>query len=174
MSEDNVTTRQYNMATYIDNIISSLEAYINTDGLDYIFYFVPTVSWGVTLKYLSLVLNFFKSYKTHILDVSGTLKFDNRTDNTMTQSDKIAYLGKYINKGESANITDVYEINASMVKEDKDMLDRNEDRIFIHNSYDTIVDLNGGDYRQSYYSLDLEGGALQNAGALYSGTTSIV
>lgn len=174
MSEDNVTTRQYNMATYIDNIISSLEAYINTDGLDYIFYFVPTVSWGVTLKYLSLVLNFFKSYKTHILDVSGTLQFDNRTDNTMTQSDKIAYLGKYINKGESANITDVYEINASMVKEDKDMLDRNEDRIFIHNSYDTIVDLNGGDYRQSYYSLDLEGGALQNAGAFYAGTTSIV
>ena len=78
MEEKNVNIRQYNMSNYIDDIISSIYAYLNTDGLDYIFYFIPSVSWGVVLKYISMVINFFKSYKTHILDVGGTIRFNDR------------------------------------------------------------------------------------------------
>ncbi len=174
MAEENITTRQYNMATYIDTIIASIESYLATDGLDYIFYFVPTVSWGIVLKYVSLVLNFFKSYKTHILDVGGTLQFDDRTENTVVHSDNVMYMGKYVYKGETPGITDEAEIEARMEKDEIDQLDRGDDRIFFRNSYDSLIDLNGGYYYQNYWSLDLNGGNLISQYDHFEGTTCTV
>ena len=174
MAEENLTTRQYNMATYIDTIIASIEGYLATDGLDYIFYFVPTVSWGIVLKYVSLVLNFFKSYKTHILDVGGTLQFDDRTENTVVHSDNVMYMGKYVYKGETPGIVEDVNIEAELRKDDIDQLDRGDDRIFFRNDYDSLVDLNGGYYYQNYWSLDLDGGNLISNYSHYEGTTSVV
>lgn len=174
MSEENITTRQYNIATNIDTIIASIENYLATDGLDYIFYFVPTVSWGIVLKYVSLVLNFFKSYKTHILDVGGTLQFDDRTENTVVHSDNVMYMGKYITKGETPGIVDDVYIESELIKDDKDQLDRGDDRLFLRNSYDSIIDLNGGTCNQNYWSLDIGGGLLISNYSHYQGTTSSV
>ena len=174
MAEENLTTRQYNMATYIDTIIASIEGYLATDGLDYIFYFVPTVSWGIVLKYVSLVLNFFKSYKTHILDVGGTLQFDDRTENTVVHSDNIMYMGKYVYKGETPGVVEDVYIEAELRKDEIDQLDRGDDRIFFRNDYDSIIDLNGGYYNQNYWSLDLNAGYLISDYSHYAGTTSTV
>jgi hypothetical protein len=174
MAEENITTRQYNMATYIDTIIASIEGYLATDGLDYIFYFVPTVSWGIVLKYVSLVLNFFKSYKTHILDVGGTLRFDDRTENTVVHSDNVMYMGKYVYKGETPGIVDDAFLEAILEKEEKDQLDRGDDRIFLQNSYESLIDLNGGNYLQNYWSLDLDGGQLVSNYDHYEGSTCVV
>ena len=159
MSETNVDTRQYNMASYIDQVIESINLYLSTDLLDYVFYFVPTVSWGVVLKYVSLMVNFFKSYKTQIVDVGSTLVFDNEEENSMVQKDSLAFKMLEITKGDWSGIYDIADLNMEIVKEDDDTcpMDRFEDRVFIKESYGKQwVDLNGGDADLDYWSFDID------------------
>ena len=159
MSETNVETRQYNMASYIDQVIESIKSYLSTDLLDYVFNFVPTTSWGIVLKYLSLIINFFKSYKTQIIDVGSTLVFDNEEENAMVQKDHLMYKMLYLNKGDWSGIYDIAEFDMSLVKEDDDMspMERFEDRVFIRETYGKDwVDLNGGPYDVEYSSFDID------------------
>ena len=157
MSETNVETRQYNMATYIDQVIDSINSYLSTDMLEYLFYFVPTISWGVVLKYISLIVNFFKSYKTHILDIGSTMVFDNEEENAMIQLDQIRYKSYDFTKGDWAPIFDVAEFITDMEKDDFAIKDRYEDRIYINNYYGKEwVDINGGYVDQNYWSMDID------------------
>lgn len=157
MSENNLATRQYNMSTYIDQIIESIQAYLSTDMLEYIFYFVPTVSWGIVLKYVSLMVNFFKSYKTHVLDVGSTMIFDNEEENAMTQFDHAAFKTLMYEKGDRVGIYDVPEFDITMDKDDIAIRDRYLDRIYIKETYGKEwVDANGGTVDQNYWSLDVD------------------
>ena len=152
VSETNIDTKQYNMSTYIDQVIESIMQYLATDGLEYIFYFVPTVSLGVTLRYVSLLLNFFKSYKAYILDVSSTMRMESTLDNTMIEKDDIGYKGFFYNKGDPASLYDNYLFNISLEKDDEDLRYRLEDRAFIREHFlQEWVDLNGGDVDQDYW-----------------------
>ena len=159
ISETSLSTKQYNMAGIIDQIIESINAYLSTDVLDYVFYFVPTISWGVVLKYISLMVNFFKSYKTQILDIGSTMIFDNDEENAMVQKDHLMYKMLHLTKGDWSGIYDICDFNMSIIKEDADQSprDRFEDRVFIKETYGTEwVDANGGFFDQNYWSLDVD------------------
>lgn len=152
MSEANVDTRQYNMSTYIDQVVESINAYLSTDLLEYVFYFIPTISWGIVLKYISLIVNFFKSYKTEILDIGSTMIFDNEEENAMINYDHIAYKTIQLNKGDYTNIYDESEFDVQMEKDDTAPRERFEDRIYIQETYGKEwVDLNGGNVDQDYW-----------------------
>lgn len=152
ISETNIDTKQYNMSTYLDQVIESINQYLSTDGLDYIFYFVPTVSLGVVLKYVSLLLNFFKSYKAYILDVSSTMRFESTLDNAITERDTLYYKGFFYTKGDPLSLYDNYNIDSTLIKEDTAFLDNQDDRIFIKEQWKRRwFDCNGGDVDQNYW-----------------------
>ena len=152
ISETNIETKQYNMSTYLDQVIESIQQYLSSDGLEYIFYFVPTVSLGVTLRYVSMLLNFFKSYKAYILDVSSTMRFESTVDNIMTQKDGIGYMGHFYDKDDPLLLYDYGEINMSFEKNDSAIKDNQEDRLFMKEEFlRRWVDLNGGYVDQNYW-----------------------
>ena len=159
ISETSLATKQYNMAGIIDQIIESINAYLSTDLLEYVFYFVPTISFGVVLKYISLMVNFFKSYKTQLLDIGSTMIFDNDEENAMVQKDNLMYRMLHLSKGDWSGIYDICDFRMSIVKEDEDQSpkDRFEDRVFIKETYGKEwFDANGGDVDQDYWSLDID------------------
>lgn len=152
ISETNVETKQYNMSTYLDQVIESINQYLATTGLEYIFYFVPTASLGVTLKYVSTLLNFFKSYKAYLLDVSSTMRFESTTENTMVQKDHLAFKGFTYTKADPLALYDERDINVYLHKDDTAIKDNQEDRIFFKEEFlKRWVDINGGFVDQNYW-----------------------
>ena len=165
ISETNVDTRQYNMSTYIDQIIESINQYLSTDMLDYVFYFVPTLNWSVVLKYISLIVNFFKSYKTSIIDIASTMVFDNEEENALICGDNIAYHTTIYDKGDWSGIYDTIEMDKVFHKEDFAITDRQEDRVFINHTFGkSWVDINGGSPTIDY-GMDIDA----NNGSRYPG-----
>jgi hypothetical protein len=89
VDETNIETRQDNIRTIISDIITTLEYYISGDGLEFVFSFTTVASFDSIVKYIYLILNFFKSYKVYFLDPYVTFKADNKLDNSVKAYDSI-------------------------------------------------------------------------------------
>ena len=81
MSESNIETRKDNIRSIMNDIINTLEYYLSYDGLDHIFVFTTIASFSALIRYIYLMINFFKSYKVYFLDPFVTYVVDNAIEN---------------------------------------------------------------------------------------------
>ena len=75
-SEANTETRKDMIRQTINDICDTLEYYIKGDHLQYIYAFTATYSFDALIRYIYLMINFFKSYKTYFLDPKVTYRID--------------------------------------------------------------------------------------------------
>ena len=79
LSEKNQKTRKDNIRNLTNDIIMTLEYYINDKNLNYLFNFVSSNSFHALLHYMYLLINFFKSYKVYFLDPYVTYIVDDKS-----------------------------------------------------------------------------------------------
>jgi len=77
-TEPNIETRRDNIRNVISDIVTTLEYYLSADGLDYIFSFTATNGVQDVINYITLMINFFKSYKVSFLDPMPNVIVNNR------------------------------------------------------------------------------------------------
>lgn len=80
ISETDAETRQENIKSILSSIISTIEYYVNTDNLKYIYSFTPVSSFASLLRYAYLLINVFKSYKIHLIDANVAYDIQNIND----------------------------------------------------------------------------------------------
>lgn len=73
ISEDNITTLQANIRTVMNDIIATLEYYLSGDNIKFIYSSFSVSSFSNLIKYLYLMINFFKSWKVYFLDPVVTI-----------------------------------------------------------------------------------------------------
>jgi hypothetical protein len=82
--------RKERVATMINSVVSVIQEALNTDLLDNIYHNLPTISVDYIKTYMYKVINFFKSYKIHIIDINTIYRFDTDLDNRIKMIDQIA------------------------------------------------------------------------------------
>ena len=133
MQQSSIEGRQELIRDIVNDVISTLSYYIYGDHLDLIFSFTVTESLSAITWYIYLLINFFKSYKVHIIDPYMTLVVDNNTpgfDNVSGQDEIADYtitfdpkyekafiydtasFKMYFNYHDNANIKEAVDINA--------------------------------------------------------------
>lgn len=71
--ETDLDVQKDTVRNILNEIVTTLEYFIgNQANLEYIFSFVPTSSPQAIINYLSLIINFFKSWKVYFVDPSST------------------------------------------------------------------------------------------------------
>lgn len=76
----------------INDAVTQLSEYIESDELDLIFNIFPTVSKDAVRDYIRTVITFFKSYKVDIEDVTSILTFDDSWSNKVRVLDEMEYI----------------------------------------------------------------------------------
>jgi hypothetical protein len=89
MSETNLETRKDNIRDIMNDIINTLEYYLNGEGFEYLFSFTTVSSFYSLLHYIYLMINFFKSYKVYFIDPYLTIVSDDRIENSVQPHDAI-------------------------------------------------------------------------------------
>ena len=141
MDEDDDEIRRANISTYIDQVIDSMDLYMNND-LQYLYYSVSTRAWNSTMRYLSLLINFFKSYKLQFLDVNGTIVFNNEMDDTTRSIDKISTIDAEFLKGDTSTTYDnIASVESEFIREDESSF--RDEAQFEYDYGDIYYDLNG-------------------------------
>ena len=118
MIDDEETQRQQ-IANLIDNIVYILEEYIDTEQFEYIFHSLPAVSVDAVKEYITSVINFYKSYKVHILGINTLYYFDDPSEGYIQLIDDLL-LNRWFEKDEIINIIDrICNMSVNMSKKDK-------------------------------------------------------
>lgn len=102
--EDKIET----ITSAMNDITSYIEEYTNLDELpniEYLWSGLPTLSMDFVKNYIYKMINFFKSFKAHILSVSTIYKLCDKFDNTMFWIDKVHFNYKF----DKAEIIHIYE-----------------------------------------------------------------
>lgn len=117
-SIDDDAARQRTISNILIEIVYVLEEYMDSLEFKYIFAKFPAVSGDYVRTYMLKVVNFFKSYKVHLLNISTVYKaFDKRDNAIKIYEDWITSV--------KTNPTDYYQIieeltaNIDLYKQDK-------------------------------------------------------
>ena len=90
ISESNTDSRYTLISNVMNDIITTLEYYIKSDKLEYIYSFTSIESFSSIIYYMYLMLNFFKSYKVYFLDPYVTYTYsENKAYNGSKAHDKV-------------------------------------------------------------------------------------
>ncbi len=89
MAESNLESKQDIMRNIMNDIVDTLDYYLSGDGLDYLYSFVSIESFGAKVKYIYLMMQFFKSYKVYFLDPYYTLQANDEFENSVRPDDKL-------------------------------------------------------------------------------------
>ena len=121
-SETDIEVQKDVIRNVLNDIVTNLEYFIgNQQNLEFLFSFVPTSSPEAIIQYISLVINFFKSWKVYFLDPTSsyTISVD-ANDNRSCFYDNINEL-KYIYWKDDHNSTrDSVESTARLfIKEER-------------------------------------------------------
>lgn len=160
--ESNIDTKQDIIRGIMNDIISILNYYISSDGLEYIYSFVSVESFGFIVNYLHLMLNFFKSYKVYFLDPYYTIISNDKLENSARAIDVISEFNMINYKFDKAQIDDnISNITNTRYINDNGEYDRMHEMADIYSYYDPDplldMDFNGGDTeteKQDMYVLD--------------------
>lgn len=116
---DDDDTRKQQIANLIDNITYILEEYIDTEKFAYIFHGLPAVSVDAVKQYINSVIDFYKSYKVHILGINTLYYFDDPNEGYIRLIDDVL-LNRWFEKDEIVNIIDrICGMNVNLTKEEK-------------------------------------------------------
>lgn len=84
------TSLRKTIANTLIDILSVLDDYMDSDEFKYVFSKFPAISGDFVRTYMLKVVNFFKSYKVHLLDISTVYKaFDKRENSIKVYEDWI-------------------------------------------------------------------------------------
>lgn len=95
-------TRQTAIVNNIIEVIGTLDEWLDSDAYAYIYSTLPGSSADYVQLYMQKVINFFKSYKTHLLEINTVYKFYNKLENTIRAIDCIGEL------------TDIYTVDSKL------------------------------------------------------------
>ena len=158
MSEADNDTRMYNIGEFVDKITNAIDLWLETDSLQYIYYFMPSKSWNMILEWLALLINFFKSYKTYMTEISAQIKMDDKYLMKTAESDQIAFKKYTYEWFDHSPVDFEYEIDIETEYDDEDFSDhRLSDRIYFDSVTTGCIDLNGGTADTIHYTLDFDG-----------------
>lgn len=73
----------------LNEIVSVLEYYIDGTDLNYVLSFIGTNTLEAIIQYISLVINFFKSWKAYFLDPVVTYELNDKTENMLNHNDTL-------------------------------------------------------------------------------------
>lgn len=112
------TSLQRTISNILIEIVYVLEEYMNSDDFKYVFAKFPAISGDFVRTYMLKVVNFFKSYKVHLLDISTVYKaFDKRDNSIKIYEDWISSIKT--NPTDYFNIIEEITGNSNLYKEDK-------------------------------------------------------
>ena len=155
MSESNPDIRRSNISTYVDQIIDSINLYLNCPELTGVYSCLEPRSVNVIIGYLRLLLNFFKSYKVTFLELGVTKIMGDELENNARPNDKIAGHHEQTYKSSTSVLVDV--IVDQQIQFDRTDSFYIDDHMFKKDIYtDTFYHLSGGSSKQchSYRNLD--------------------
>ena len=81
ISENNADTKKNNIRAIMNDIIATLEYYISGDNYKFIYSAFSIASFSNLIRYLYLMINFFKSWKVYFLDPAVTINTDDKLEN---------------------------------------------------------------------------------------------
>lgn len=102
---DDPNSRNQLIGDYISEVIYALEEFITGEEYRYLWNNIPTVSSDAIKKYISKVINFFKSYKVDILNINTIYVFGDKFDNLARAIDDVKVVINFT-KPDYANIKD--------------------------------------------------------------------
>jgi hypothetical protein len=105
-SEINIETRKDNIRSIIADIVGTLEYYLTDDGLNYLFSFVSSYTFQDLIRYIYLMICFFKSYKVYFLDPQVTYVTGNKLDYSGRPKDTIKNITNRTDHYDKSNIAD--------------------------------------------------------------------
>lgn len=100
--EDDMSRNQY-IANLIDSIVYALEEYIDTDEFQGLFSNLPVISAESVKQYISMVINFYKSYKVDFLGMNTIYTIDDKNEGVIRIIDDMI-LNRYFQRNEFLNI----------------------------------------------------------------------
>ena len=100
-------SKQKTIADTIIDVIYAIDEYIDTDDFRYVFSKFPAVSADYIKAYMIKIINFFKSYKVHMLGVSTVYKSFDKRENIIRLIDDMYLTGKHTFNDISTLIEDI-------------------------------------------------------------------
>lgn len=94
-------SRNKDISAILNDVVTTLEYYMDRDTIDYFFSFLSTTNFTAITRYIYLMLNTFKSYKAHFIEPTIRYQFlinDGMTGNGMLISDSITNRTTYYSK----------------------------------------------------------------------------
>lgn len=112
------TTLRKTISDIIIEVVYVLDQYMDSDEFKYVFSKFPAVSGDYVRTYMLKVVNFFKSYKVHLLDISTVYKaFDKRENSIKVYEDWFMYVKK--NPTDYSQIIEEITADVNITKVDK-------------------------------------------------------
>ena len=186
LEESNIDARKDLIRSIMNDVITALEYIMQGYNFKYLFNFTSTESFSSIIKYVYLMINFFKSYKVYFLDPYITYESSNKLENRVDTIDNIEEwrIGLY-RSDKSFSVDKITSIEKDLYK--KDYIDTESKEITdIYQYYDpdplSDLDFNGLDAEkgESEETKDINGGIaddtqnvpyiMVNGGASYLGT----
>jgi hypothetical protein len=124
---DDDESRENTIVNIIDSIVYVLEEWIDSDKFAGIFHSLPGVSIDAIKQYIMLVINFYKSYKTHILGINTIYYFDDPNEGYIQLIDDLL-LNRWFEKDEALALLDKL-FKTTIKLEPKEMI-RLKDRVY--------------------------------------------
>ena len=116
--------RKRTISKYIEDCVYQISEYIDTDELRGVFGTFAGSNADSLLSYLSKVINFFKSYKIQMYDITTQYIFDDKLDNTIRAIDDLIYTSETTMTDDGQEIFDIiYSLMDSTIS-DKDTVIR--------------------------------------------------
>ena len=140
-----IERRRMRMIESIDQVVYALEDALDSDIFNGIFRYFPSDNEEYIQRYIMKVINFFKSYKTQMLNMTIIYKIDDKLENTLRAIDQIVDLISTFDLEERVEILEKIDIYATMQFKDKAEL---LDKILIEIS--RFVQMKFGDYYKPY------------------------
>ena len=163
MQETNIESRQDIIRSVMNDVIGTLEYYLNGEGMDFLFSFTSNESFSSIIYYIYLMINFFKSYKVYFLDPYVTFSSSNKNENNAKVIDRIAEWKYEFSKWDRAFVSDVISgisrqlifkdlTSYDLVYEQVDIYTHHEPNLFMDYDYDGYTE------DESIDREDLDGG----------------
>ena len=173
LKEKDLEVRKDNIRGVLNDITGTLEYYLKSDYLQYIFQFVPTYSFEAINQYIHLMIDFFKSWKVYFLDPTVTYVLDDKKDNKVGVGDMMTEVKIKTWYTDLSNVSDfcivkpihyLTDENASMSKEIIDMYSYHVSDVTDETEFDGGY-ANSSLLRSNNYSL-LDGGGVEDSSCI--------
>ena len=102
---DDDETKNNAILTLIDNVVYTLEQWIDMDKFAGLLHGLPGVSVDAIKTYIMMVINFYKSYKVHILGINTIYYFDDKLEGWLQIIDKLI-LHRFLEKDEVIHLVE--------------------------------------------------------------------